>query len=298
MKPAAFDYLQPASVSEALQALAGSGGDAKILAGGQSLVPLLNFRMLHPALLIDINGLEELRFLRVDAEGALRIGALTRHATLETSPLVKERLPMLSAAMGHVAHLAIRNRGTIGGSLCHADPAAELPMMMVLLDAEIHTRTPDRERRHAAEAFFEAPLTSIVEEDEIVTEVAVPALPEGVGWGFEEFALRRGDFAIAAVAAILQLRDGQVAQARVAAMGVGPTPLRLHATERSLTGEPWSDAAVRRAAEAARAEVEPDSDLKASADYRRHLVRALTERCLVAAGPDSAGAPALRRGRP
>ena len=149
MKPAGFDYLRPDSLDEVVSVLGQQGGDAKILAGGQSLVPLLNFRMLRPSILVDINRVSELSYLREDGAG-LRIGALTRHHTLETSPLVRERFPVLTDAMAHVAHLAVRNRGTIGGSLSHADPAAELPMMAMLLDAEIHTRSSSAARTHAA----------------------------------------------------------------------------------------------------------------------------------------------------
>ncbi|MEJ8574449.1 xanthine dehydrogenase family protein subunit M [Microbaculum marinum] len=292
MKPAAFEYLRPTSLDEALEALHRHRDDAKILAGGQSLVPLLNFRMLRPAMLIDINGLEELQVLRVDDGGALRIGALTRHVTLETSALVRERFPVLGEAVRHVAHLAIRNRGTIGGSLCHADPAAELPMMMVLLDARLHTRSTAGSRVHPAEEFFEGPLMSAIEEDEILTGIEVPPLPAGAGWAFEEFSQRSGDFAIAAVAAIVELREGTVAEMRLAAMGVGPTPLRLHAVEEALVGQPLTEAAIRDAAAHARQEVDPETDLKASADYRRHLVEALTERCLEVAGARAAGTPA------
>src|SRR5215211_2371630 len=173
MKPAAFDYVRPDNLEEAASLLARSGGDGKILAGGQSLVPLLNFRMLRPTMLIDINRVSELAYLREEGTG-LRIGALTRHHTLETSPLVKARFPVLAEAMTHVAHLAVRNRGTIGGSLSHADPAAELPMMAMLLDAQIHTRSARDTRVRMADEFFLGPLTSALEEDEIVTEIVLP----------------------------------------------------------------------------------------------------------------------------
>ena len=179
MKPAAFDYARPDSLDEVLALLAEHGGEAKILAGGQSLMPLLNFRMLRPAILVDINRVPGIGDVTAAADGGLRIGARTRHHTLETSALVRERYPVLSEAMTHVAHLAIRNRGTIGGSLSHADPAAELPMMAMLLDAAIHTRTRSETRVHAARDFFLAPLTSALEEDELVTEIALPPLPRG-----------------------------------------------------------------------------------------------------------------------
>ncbi len=278
MKPAAFDYLRPASVGEAVAHLAEHGGDAKILAGGQSLVPLLNFRMLRPSVLIDINRLTELDYVREDGAG-LRIGSLTRHHTLERSPLVRERFPVLAEAMAHVAHLAIRNRGTIGGTLSHADPAAELPMIAVLLDAEIRTNS----RSHSADRFFQGPLTTALNEDELMTEIALPALPPRTGWGFEEFARRHGDFAIAAVAATLTASGEKIVEARLAAMGIGETPLRLSAVEASLVGQGFTPALAAAAGEQARASVQPFDDLHASADYRRHLVAVLTERAVAAA---------------
>jgi aerobic carbon-monoxide dehydrogenase medium subunit len=278
MKPPAFDYLRPASVEEAVAQLALYGADAKVLAGGQSLVPLLNFRMLRPAVLIDINRLAELDYVSEDG-GGLRVGALTRHHTLEMSPLVRQRFPVLGAAMAYVAHLAIRNRGTIGGSLSHADPAAELPMLAVLLDAEIRTSS----RGLSARSFFLGPLTTALNEDELVAEIVLPALPPRTGWGFEEFAQRHGDFAIAAVAATLTQSDGRIAEARLAAAGVGETPLRLSALEASLVGQKFTPQLAGEAGAQARQCVQPFDDLHASADYRRHLVAVLTERALATA---------------
>jgi CO/xanthine dehydrogenase FAD-binding subunit len=282
MKPAAFDYVRPDNLEEAISLLARGGGDAKILAGGQSLVPLLNFRMLRPTMLIDINRVSELAYLREEGAG-LRIGALTRHHTLEMSPLVKARFPVLAEAMTHVAHLAVRNRGTIGGSLSHADPAAELPMMAMLLDAEIHTRSVRDTRVRTADEFFLGPLTSALEEDEIVTEIVLPGLLVGTGWAFEEFAQRSGDFAIAAVGASLSLANGKIAEARLALTGVDETPVRLRDIEAGLAGERLSEDQIANVAEQARAAVRPNTDLKASADYRRHLVAALTKRALATA---------------
>jgi len=282
MKPAAFDYFCPESLGEAVALLGDHGDEAKLLAGGQSLMPLLNFRMLRPGALIDINRLSELDFV-AEHPGGLRIGALSRHHTLETSPLVRERFPVLSAAMAHVAHLAIRNRGTIGGSLSHADPAAELPLLAVLLDAELRTRSAAGERRHLAADFFLGPLTTALGADEMVTEIVLPGLPPGTGWGFEEVALRDGDFAIAAVAALVTVADGQIVAARLAAGGVDAVPRRLAAAEAALIGERPSAELIALAGELARGEVDPPSDLHASAGYRRHLVAALAERALSAA---------------
>jgi CO/xanthine dehydrogenase FAD-binding subunit len=279
MKPPPFEYLRPASVAEAVARCAEHGGDAKILAGGQSLVPLLNFRMLRPRVLIDINRLADLDHVE-EQQGGLRIGALTRHRTLETAPVVRRHFPVLAAAMAHVAHLAIRSRGTIGGSLSHADPAAELPMIALLLDAEIRTSSG----RHAARQFFGGPLTTALAEDELVTEIVLPALPPRTGWGFEEFARRHGDFALAAVAATLTAaEDGTIAAVRLAAAGVGETPLRLAAAEALLPGQRFTPELAAAAAQEASAAVRPFDDLHASADYRRHLAGVLTERALRAA---------------
>jgi len=282
VKPAPFDYACPNRLDEAVGLLASHAGDAKILAGGQSLVPLLNFRLLRPSLVVDINGLNELAFLE-DQAGGLRIGALTRHHILEMSPLVRERFPVLSEAMAYVAHLAIRNRGTIGGSLSHADPAAELPMIALLLDAEIGTSSATGARRHRASDFFLGPLTTALADDEIVTEIMFPALPPQTGWGFEEFAMRTGDFAIAAAAATVTVADGKIAEARLAVTGVDETPLRLREVEAHLAGQRPTPELIAAAARQARDQVNPSTDLRASADYRRHLVAVLAERVLAAA---------------
>lgn len=289
MKPAPFAYARPHSLDEALQLLAENADDGKVLAGGQSLLPILNFRMLRPSVLIDINRIADLSFLREEETG-LRLGALTRHQVLATSPLVRQRFPVLSAAMEHVAHLAIRNRGTCGGSLTHADPAAEWPMMAILLDAGITTKSSSATHTHAARDFFLGPLTSAVGEDEIVTEIFLPYLPDGTGWGFEEFAQRSGDFAIAAVAATVTIRDGVAGEVRLAAMGVDSTPLRFPGIEDRLTGNRLTTTLVHEAARQASAAVEPNTDLKASADYRRHLVATLAQRVLNAAWARAGGA--------
>jgi carbon-monoxide dehydrogenase medium subunit len=281
MKPPTFDYRRPASLAEAAALLARHAGDAKLLAGGQSLVPLLNFRLLRPGLLIDINRLAELDFIH-EEDGELRIGALVRHHKLETSPLVAARYPVLAAAMAYVAHLAVRNRGTIGGSLAHADPAAELPMLAVLLDAEIRTDSAAGRRTHAARELFRGPLETALGGDEIITEVALPALPPRTGWGFAEVATRHGDFAIAAVAATLTVADRRIAEARLAATGVAETPLRFPTVEAALVGERLTAEVIAAASAEARAAVMPPSDLRASADYRRHLVGVLTGRVLTA----------------
>jgi carbon-monoxide dehydrogenase medium subunit len=280
MKPPKFEYLRATTLDEALSALEAAEGDGKIIAGGQSLVPMLNFRLLSPSVLIDINGIEELAFLEEQDDGGLRIGALTRHHTLEMSETVKRLFPVISDAMQHVAHLAIRNRGTIGGSITHADPAAELPMMMILLDAEITLASPDGRRNVPAEEFFVGALTSAVEENEIVTEIYLPPLPSGSGWAFEEVARRLGDFALAAVGVVLKIAGGRVEYVRVGVMGVGETPMRMHDAETALLGEALDGNVIDRAVDAVRAAVEPMTDLHASADYRRHLVGVLVRRAI------------------
>ena len=278
MKPAPFDYVRASSIDEAVAALAAADGEAKVLAGGQSLVPMLNFRVVDVPLFVDINGIDGLDRIEETADGGLRIGALTRHFALETSEAVKERFPVVHEAMKHVAHLAIRNRGTIGGSLSHADPAAELPAMAVLLDATIVTARAAGGREIPASDFFIAPLTTALEPDEIVVAVDLPGLPAGSGWGFEEFAQRRGDFAVAGVAAIVSMDGQSVEQARIALMGLHDTPVRAHGAEAALMAD-----GVDAAASAARQDAEPMDDLHGSADYRRHLTEALTRRAVTAA---------------
>ena len=282
MKPPAFDYIAADSIAMAVAALAAAGDDAKIIAGGQSLVPMLNFRMLRPSILVDINrsaGLDAIE----EADGAIRVGALTRHYQLETSPLIAKHLPVLSCAMTHVAHLAIRNRGTIGGSLAHADPAAELPMMALLLDAELRITSASGERTVGARDFFLGALTADLASGEIITEVVLPKLPPRTGWGFEEVARRHGDFALAAVAATLTMSGGAIEQARIALTGVGAKALRAHEAEGLLVGHALEPNLVGRAVEAVRATIEPETDLHASANYRRHLAGVLAGRALAAA---------------
>lgn len=283
MKPPRFRYARPETLDQALALLADADGDARVLAGGQSLMPMLNFRLLSPGLLVDINRIPGLDRIDAAEDGGLRIGALTRHRALESSPLVARRFPLLSEAMKHVAHLAIRNRGTIGGSISHADPAAELPLMMLMLDARISLASQAGAREVDAPDFFVAALTSDVQDGEMVTGVTLPGLPQPHGWAFEEVARRAGDFALAAVAVLLTVEQGRAGMVRIGAMGVGDTALRLHAAEDVLRGQMLDDATLDRVLHAARAAVHPDGDLHASADYRRHLVGVLLKRALQAA---------------
>jgi carbon-monoxide dehydrogenase medium subunit len=282
MKPPVFDYIAATSVDMAVAALAAAGSEAKIIAGGQSLVPMLNFRLIRPSVLVDINGIAALAYIEEAASG-IRIGALTRHYQLETSAVIARHFPVLSCAMTHVAHLAIRNRGTIGGSLSHADPAAELPMLALLLDASLHIASASGTRTVAARDFFLDALTVDLASADILTAIVLPKLPPRTGWGFEEVARRHGDFALAAVAVMLTIADGAISQARIALTGVGPTPLRAAEAEALLQGHALEACLTRRAIEAARAAIAPETDLHASSDYRRHLAGVLTGRALAAA---------------
>ena len=282
MKPAAFDYVIADSIDMAVASLADGGGDAKIIAGGQSLVPMLNFRLIRPSVLIDINRIGDLAFIE-EAGKKICVGALTRHYQIETSPVIARHLPVLASAMTHVAHLAIRNRGTIGGSLSHADPAAELPMMALLLDAELHIASASGKRTIAARDFFVGALTVDLARDDIVTEIALPKLPPKTGWGFEEVARRTGDFALAAAAATLTLSAGVISQARIALTGVGPTPVRVAEAEALLVGQALEPGLIDRIIDVVRAAIEPDTDLHASSDYRRHLAGVLAGRAVSAA---------------
>jgi carbon-monoxide dehydrogenase medium subunit len=282
MKPPVFGYIAPANIEAAIAALAEAGGEAKVLAGGQSLMPMLNFRLLRPSILVDINRIAGLSFITETAE-SVRIGALTRHFALETSPIIARHFPVLSDAMTHVAHLAIRNRGTIGGSLSHADPAAELPMMVLLLDGELHVAAVPGTRTVAARDFFLDTMTVALDGTELLTEIVLPRLPPRTGWGFEEVARRHGDFALAAVAATLTLAGDKIAQARIALTGVGPTALRAAEAEQLLIGKSLDGDVMAHAIATVRDAIEPETDLHASSDYRRHLAGVLTGRALAAA---------------
>ncbi len=282
MKPPVFDYIAATSLGMAVAALAEAGGEAKVLAGGQSLMPMLNFRLLRPSILVDINRIRGLGFIE-ETPDSIRIGALTRHFQLETSPLVARHFPVLSCAMTHVAHLAIRNRGTIGGSLSHADPAAELPMLALLLNAELHIVSINGSRVAAARDFFLDTMTVDLDSTELLAEIVLPKLPPHTGWGFEEVARRHGDFALAAVATTLTLSGDRIAEARIALTGVGPTALRATEAETLLAGQKLDEELTLRAIASVRAAISPETDLHASSDYRRHLAGVLAGRALAAA---------------
>jgi carbon-monoxide dehydrogenase medium subunit len=279
MKPAAFDHVVAESIEAAVAALAAADGEAKIIAGGQSLVPMLNFRLLRPSILVDINRIPDLAYIE-ERDDAITIGALTRHHRLETSRVIAQHLPVVAEAMRHVAHLAIRNRGTLGGSLSHADPAAELPMLALLLDATLDIASPSSLRTVAAKDFFVGALSVDLAPDEMVTRIEIPKLPPATGWGFAEVARRSGDFALAAVAATVSLREGAIGEARIAVTGVDETGKRAPEAETLLAGGTLTPEVIEAAIAAVRAGVNPPTDLHASSDYRRHLVGVLAGRAL------------------
>ena len=288
MKPAGFEYHDPTTLSEATALLGRLGEDARVLAGGQSLVPLMNFRLARPAHLVDLNGVTELDFLSVEG-GELRIGAMTRQRALERSEAAAAGWPLLREAAGFIGHVQIRNRGTVGGSLAHAFPSAELPVAMVTLDAALILQGEGGERTVAAEEFFLGTMTTTLEPGELLHEVRVPAAAAGSGASFREVSRRYGDFALAGAAALVNLdRDGTVARARLTL--TGSVPIRARDAEAAVMGEKPSEALFREAARRAVADIEQDSDMHASAEYRRRACEALARRALAEAAQRAAAA--------
>lgn len=280
MKPSKFMYACPDSVEEALALLAQGDEGIKILAGGQSLVPLLNLRMAQISALVDINRLSALSFIK-QGNGALRVGALTRHHQLEVSDTVRTVQPLLARAAAEVGHLAVRNRGTIGGSLVHADPAAEWPLMAVALDAQLGVRAEKTSRTVSAREFFVAPLTTTIEPNELLCEIRFPVGTGRTLWGFQELCRRPGDFALAAVACQLSLDpEGVCLSAALAVGGAHATPLFISEAGEVLRSSRGEEEAVQEAAARAAAAVDPPSDIHASAEFRRRMVKVLTVRAL------------------
>lgn len=283
MKPAPFKYVAARSPTEALSLKALHGDEAAFLAGGQSLIPAMNFRLARPAVLIDINPLVALDGINAQEGGAVRIGALTRHRTVERHSLIARHQPLLHEVLPHIAHLQIRNRGTLGGNLAHADPASELPAVMLALDAKFRAQSSSGERWIEAGAFFKAALTSALRADEMLVEVEVPPLPPRCGTCFVEVARRRGDFALMGVAAVVVISQaGICTQARLAYCGAADTPVRVEAAG-SLLGSSITDAAIRNAAALAARELDPPGNVHAGKDYQRHLAGVLTRRALLTA---------------
>ena len=277
MKPARFEHLLPTSLDEALAMLAAHAPDARPLAGGQSLVPMMNFRLARPAVLVDLNKIPELAYIR-DAGGHLAIGAMTRERTIENSDLVRTASPLLHDATLNIAHLPIRSRGTVGGSISNADPAAEYPATVLALDATLIAQSVRGAREIPAAAFFDGVMTTTLEPDEILAEIRVPKAPPGSGGAFVEIARRHGDFALAGVAAQIALDGDRVTDIRLAACGVGPGPIRLTAAEDILRDGGLTDAALAAAGRAAAEAADPDGDVHATAAYRRKMAGVMTRR--------------------
>jgi len=281
VKPASFEYYCPQTLDEALSLMAEHGDEAKPLAGGQSLIPAMNFRLATPAVLIDLNDCDELGYIE-EAAGGLRIGGMTRQSMLERSALVSRAVPLVAETMPHVAHQAVRNRGTLGGSLAHADPAAELPAVMVALGAQIVLSRRGGTREVPAGEFFTGLFATSAATGELLTAVRIPAWPHRSGWAFEEISRRHGDFALAGVAAVVELDErGSCAGVRVVLLGVGDRPMPAEQAVAVMTGQLPSAELIRAAAEtAAMRDIDPSSDIHASARYRRQLANVLTRRAL------------------
>jgi aerobic carbon-monoxide dehydrogenase medium subunit len=283
MKLPAFEYACPATLNEAVALLASHDGDAKAIAGGQSLVPMLAFRVASPSLLVDLRKLPGLDQIKI-TEAGVSLGALVRWRDIEDDARLQHAHPLLAVAIKHVAHYQIRNRGTVGGSVAHADPAAEMPGVVVTCEATMAVTGKSGARVIPADSFFQGALTTALASDEIITEIRFPAWPAGRRFGFEEFALRRGDFALAAAAVFYdQDAGGRAANAHVGVIGVGDRPVRLATVEAALNGARVDAAAIARAAAAASAAVDPQDDIHASAAYRRSLVGTMVERALLSA---------------
>ena len=283
MKPPAFEYSCPTTLAEAIAILAEGDGDAKVIAGGQSLMPLLAFRVAAPKRLVDLRKLPDLDRIKIGADG-VRLGARVRWRDIEKDARLRTAHPLLVEAISHVAHYQIRNRGTVGGSVAHADPAAEMPGIAVACDAEIVATGKDGTRVIAADDFFISALTTALTPDEIIVEVRLPAWPAGRKWGFQEFSRRRGDFAMAAAAVFYdQDAGGRAVNAHVGVIGVGDRPRRLASAEAVLNGSIVDASVIAAVGRATSAAVDPDEDIHASAAYRRALVGTMVERALESA---------------
>jgi CO/xanthine dehydrogenase FAD-binding subunit len=283
LKPPVFSYHDPHTVEEALSVLSEHAEDGKVLAGGQSLVPLLNFRLAQPEHVIDINGLGELAGIR-RRDGVLRVGAMTRQSQMEHSELVARIWPLLTEALGYVGHAQIRNRGTVGGSVAHADPAAELPVAFLALDATFHARSGRGTRAIPAREFFVTHLTTTLEPDELLVEIETPPVPAGTGYAFVEYARRHGDFALGGAAVLLGTdAGGACRRASIALLAAAATPLRAAEAERALIGSKVDEKAAATAAERAVADINPTGDMHGSSEYRRDLIEVMVRRGILSA---------------
>lgn len=282
MIPAAFDYTRPDSVDEAVRSLADGGEDAKVLAGGQSLIPMLRLRLAAPTMVVDLGRVAELRGVRDDGD-ALVIGAMTTHAEVMTDPMVREHAPLVAQATATVADRQVRHRGTFGGSLAHGDPASDLPTAALALDATFELAGPGGRRTVPATEFFVDFLTTAMAPDEVLVSIRLPKRP-GWGYHYEKFNRVAQAWALVGVAAMVERSNGSISQAHVALTNMGPRPLRATAVEEALMGAPAAENAISAAAAHAAEGTEPVSDVSASADYRRHLATVLTRRALTRAG--------------
>ena len=279
MKLPSFDYACPTSLAEAVASLASHNGEARPLAGGQSLLPMLAFRVTAPSLIVDLRKLGELRQIKI-ADDGVRLGAMVRWRDILDDARLRQAHPLLVAAVEHVAHYQIRNRGTVGGSMAHADPAAELPGIAVTCDARIAALGKAGTRVIAAADFVRGPLMTALQPDEIITEICLPPWPVRRRFGFAEFARRRGDFALAGAAVFYDVDDGKAANTHVGAIGVADRPLRLTAVERIIDGNIINEAVIARAEAAASAAVDPSDDIHAGGGYRKALIGVMVERAL------------------
>jgi CO/xanthine dehydrogenase FAD-binding subunit len=281
MKPAPFKYIAPTSLDEALTLKAEHGDDARFLAGGQSLVPTLNFRLAQPAVIIDLNALSGLSGVERQNGHALRIGALTRYRTLERDALIGDALPLVREALPHIAHPQIRNRGTLGGNLAHADPASELPAIVLALGGKLRAQSKAGERWIDARDFFLGPLSTALKVDELLAEIELPTPPPASGYCFMEVARRRGDFALAGAAVAVTIDENERCRStRIALCGAGDTPVDVSAAAAGLIGRAASDAEIADVAANVQHAIEPSGNIHASAAYQRHLAGVLVKRAL------------------
>jgi aerobic carbon-monoxide dehydrogenase medium subunit len=282
LKPPKFQYHAPDTIAEAVDLLAQHDGNARVLAGGQSLVPMMNFRLTAPAALIDLRRIESLTFIR-DESAHIAIGAMTRQRAAEQSSIVASRVPLLREALRWVGHLPTRSRGTIGGSIAHADPSAELPMVLLAMEGEVIAQNPRGERTIAADDLFQSFFTTSLAADEVLTTVRFPAMNPRTGYAMQEFARRHGDFAIVAVAALIDRNGPRCTRARLVATGVGGRPLRFKDAEALLERDGLAPAVIHAASQSASAAIDPVGDANASAEFRRHITQVLVERTLTQA---------------
>lgn len=282
MKPAPFEYYAPTTVEEALARLAEHGDDAKPLAGGQSLIPMMNFRLAQPAVLVDLNNIPELSYIRGDENGGVLLGAMARHKMVGQDPLIAKRAPLVHEAIPNIGTPQVRTRGTFGGSLSHADPSAELAAVTVALNGRLRLRSQKRERWIPADEFFIGSFTSVLEAGELLVEINLPGLPERSGWSLMEVARRHNDFALIGVAAVVQLdKNGSCKQARLVFLSTGDRPVQARQAAELLKGQKPTAEAIQAAADkAASSDIDPAGDIHATAEFRRHLANVLSRRAL------------------